>query len=50
MGLTGVVSKAFLFGFNGTEVHGLQRFLEILESRRDPAKRKTGLITGMMLL
>jgi monolysocardiolipin acyltransferase len=48
MGMTGVLSKAFLYGFNKVEVTGLTRFLDILDSRRDPANRKRGLLTGAM--
>jgi monolysocardiolipin acyltransferase len=46
MGMTGVLSKVFLYGFNRVEVTGLSRFLDLLESRRDPAKRQRGLLTG----
>ncbi|GAB1320259.1 Lyso-phosphatidylcholine acyltransferase [Madurella fahalii] len=45
MGMTGVISKCFLYGFNKVEVTGLSRFLELLESRRDPARRQRGLLT-----
>ncbi|KAK4123382.1 acyltransferase-like protein [Parathielavia appendiculata] len=45
MGVTGVLSKFFLYGFNRVEVTGLSRFLELLESRKDPAKRQRGLLT-----
>lgn len=46
LGVSSCISKAFLFGLNKTEVYGLQRFLDILDSRADPAKRQRGLITG----
>ncbi|KAK4156747.1 hypothetical protein C8A00DRAFT_40869 [Chaetomidium leptoderma] len=45
MGLTGVVSKCFLYGLNRVEVTGLSRFLDILDSRKDPAARQRGLLT-----
>ncbi|KAL2164217.1 hypothetical protein VTH06DRAFT_3433 [Thermothelomyces fergusii] len=45
MGMTGVLSKCFLYGFNRVEVTGLSRFLDILDSRRDPANRRRGLLT-----
>ncbi|KAL2140800.1 hypothetical protein VTI28DRAFT_3234 [Corynascus sepedonium] len=45
MGMTGVLSKCFLYGFNRVEVTGLSRFLDILDSRKDPAKRQRGLLT-----
>ena len=48
MGMTGVISRVFLYGFNKVEVHGLDRFLELLNSRKDPANRKRGLLTGML--
>lgn len=47
MGMSTAISKAFLYGCNKVEVHGLQRFLEVLDSRADSAKRQRGLITGM---
>lgn len=46
MGATGILSKAFLYGLNRVEVNGLSRFLDILDSRKDPAKRERGLLTG----
>lgn len=49
MGMTGVISRCFLYGFNKVEVTGLSRFLELLESRKDPAKRERGLLTGAAL-
>ncbi|KAL1843699.1 hypothetical protein VTJ49DRAFT_399 [Mycothermus thermophilus] len=45
MGMTGVLSKWFLYGFNRVEVTGFSRFLDVLESRRDPAQRQRGLLT-----
>lgn len=46
MGVTGTLSRMFLFGVNTTEVHGLGGFLELLEQRRDIDNRRRGLITG----
>jgi len=46
MGLTGILSRGFLRGLNTVEVAGLSRFVELLESRQDPEKRKRGLLTG----
>lgn len=46
MGVTGTISRLFLFGANTSEVHGLDDFLELLEQRRDVNNRKRGLITG----
>ncbi|KAK1756051.1 hypothetical protein QBC47DRAFT_378951 [Echria macrotheca] len=45
MGVTGIISRSFLYGLNSVEVTGLSRFLEILETRKDPEKRKRGLLT-----
>lgn len=46
MGLTTTTSKVFLYGLNRVEVTGLDKFVELLESRRDPFERERGLITG----
>ncbi|KAI1504268.1 hypothetical protein F5X99DRAFT_373066 [Biscogniauxia marginata] len=45
MGLTGSLSRGFLYGLNSVEVVGLQRFLDILDQREDIEKRQRGLIT-----
>ncbi|KAB5569979.1 acyltransferase-like protein [Coniochaeta sp. 2T2.1] len=45
LGVSSCISKTFLFGLNKTEVYGLQRFLEMVDDREDPAKRTKGLIT-----
>ncbi|KAH8889314.1 hypothetical protein GQ53DRAFT_690492 [Thozetella sp. PMI_491] len=45
MGMTGLVSKCFLFGLNRVDVVGLPRFLELLDGRQDPDRRQRGLIT-----
>lgn len=46
MGLTAALSRGFLYGLNSVEVIGLQRFLDLLDSRKDVEKRQRGLITG----
>lgn len=46
MGLTGSLSRTFLFGLNRTEVIGLDRFVDVLEKRKDVNERERGLITG----
>lgn len=46
MGLTGVISRTFLYGFNDIEVKGLDRFKALLDSREDPERRERGLLTG----
>ncbi|KAK1828430.1 acyltransferase [Podospora conica] len=45
MGLTGLISRGFLLGLNSVEVIGLDKFLALLDSRRDPEKRERGLLT-----
>lgn len=46
MGWTGSISRGFLYGLNSTEAIGLDRFLEILDNRKDFGERERGLITG----
>ena len=46
IGAAGSISRAFLYGLNKTEAPGLDRFLEVIESRRDVQKRTRGLLTG----
>ena len=46
----GALCRSFLLAANTTEVHGLESFMKLLESRKDPATRKRGLITGMALV
>ncbi|KAI1326019.1 acyltransferase [Xylariaceae sp. FL0255] len=45
MGLTASLSRVFIYGLNSVEVTGLQRFLDILDRRKDVEKRERGLIT-----
>lgn len=42
----GALCRGFLLGLSKLEVNGLERFTELLDSRRDPSKRTRGLITG----
>jgi monolysocardiolipin acyltransferase len=49
MGLTGSLSRGFLYGLNYIEVIGLDRFLETLDKRNDITQRERGLITGTEL-
>jgi monolysocardiolipin acyltransferase len=46
MGATAAASRAFLYTLNSVEVTGLQRFLDILDKRKDTERRERGLITG----
>lgn len=50
MGLTGAICRVVMFGANKTEVHGLDRFLELLDEKRDIDSRQRGLITGKVSL
>jgi monolysocardiolipin acyltransferase len=45
MGLVGLLSKGFLYGFNRVETEGLEDFLKILDSRKGSG-RKRGLVTA----
>ena len=38
--------RGFLYGLSHPEVNGLESFLEVIESRKDPAQRSRGLLTG----
>ena len=46
LGFVGVLTKAFMYGMNTFEVHGLDNFVALLDSRQDVQSRKRGLITG----
>lgn len=46
MGLTGALSRGFLYGLNKTETVGLDKFLQTLDKRKDVEGRERGLITG----
>ncbi|RYP02669.1 hypothetical protein DL765_010704 [Monosporascus sp. GIB2] len=45
MGLTAALSRGFIYTFNSVEVTGLQKFLDLLDKRKDVASRERGLIT-----
>lgn len=47
IGVVGFLSRSFLYALNRTEVRGLDRFLEVLDSRKDEKARKRGLVTGI---
>ena len=49
MGVTGTLSRLFLLGANTTEIHGLDKFLGLLDQRHDVEKRERGLITGKLI-
>ncbi|MCJ1243544.1 hypothetical protein MMC30_000741 [Trapelia coarctata] len=45
MGVAGALSRIFVHGASSTEVHGLDRFLQLLDKRSDIDRRKRGLLT-----
>ncbi|KAI0906752.1 acyltransferase [Ustulina deusta] len=45
MGLTASLSRVFIYGLNSVEVTGLQRFLDMLDKRKDVNRRQRGLLT-----
>jgi monolysocardiolipin acyltransferase len=50
MGLTGGLCRAFYYGLNNVETVGLDKFLKILDRRKDIEGRERGLVTGMIAL
>lgn len=46
MGAVGSITRVVLFGANRTEVHGLEKFLELLDGKRNIEGRQRGLVTG----
>ncbi|RAK94862.1 uncharacterized protein BO80DRAFT_370169 [Aspergillus ibericus CBS 121593] len=40
--------RSFLYVCSRPEVHGLDSFLELLDSRADPTQRTRGLLTGTL--
>ena len=49
MGATAMLSRGFLYGFNTVEISGMDRFLQVLDRRKDVSQRERGLITGKSL-
>lgn len=45
LGAVAAICRVAMFGGNTTKVHGLDRFLGLLDSRKDVEKRERGLIT-----
>ncbi|QIX00515.1 hypothetical protein AMS68_006032 [Peltaster fructicola] len=45
IGVVGLLCRSFLFALNRTEVYGLEKFLHLVDSRKDPEQRQRGLIT-----
>ena len=46
MGVSGFLTRVFMYGANSMETHGLDGFLNLVDERRDIDKRQRGLITG----
>lgn len=46
-GATSILCRSFLLGLNNTETVGLDKFLEVLDARKDVEKRNRGLLTGI---
>ena len=46
MGVTGSLFRGLMYGANQLEVHGLEKFLQVLDGRKDVKARERGLITG----
>lgn len=44
----GALCRTFLFAASTTEVHGLESFMKLLDSREDYTTRKRGLLTGIL--
>ncbi|KAL6716847.1 Lyso-phosphatidylcholine acyltransferase [Lecanora helva] len=49
MGITGMLTNAFMHVLNTQNTHGLECFLDLLDQRADPNARQRGLITGQTL-
>ncbi|KAF2804005.1 uncharacterized protein BDZ99DRAFT_426178 [Mytilinidion resinicola] len=45
MAVVGLLSRGFLYGLSRTETHGLDRFLKLLDERKDVEGRQRGLVT-----
>jgi len=48
-GVSGLICRGFMLGFNRLEVNGGEKFRELLDERADVEGRTKGLITGMLL-
>jgi monolysocardiolipin acyltransferase len=46
VGIVGFLCRSVLYTLNRTEVRGLERFLQILDGRKDEKARTKGLVTG----
>lgn len=47
MGMTGAISKAFLYGLNSVKTENLSSFLNLLDHRRS-SQAQQGLLTGTL--
>ena len=50
MGIMGSLTRLFMHGANTQDSHGLDHFLELVDSREDPSRRQNGLITGLCIM
>lgn len=48
-GVSGLICRGFMLGFNRMEANGGDKFQELLDERADVDGRTRGLITGMLL-
>ena len=46
MGVVGLLSRGFLAGLSNLEVNGMDKFLQLLDERKDVQGRQRGLVTG----
>lgn len=46
MGVIGILTRTFMYGANSMETHGVDKFLNLVDERRDIDQRQRGLITG----
>lgn len=45
MGAVGILVRSFMYGLSRPQVNGLDKFLELLDERRNVNERQRGLIT-----
>lgn len=50
MTFIGSLSRFFMNGPNRQRVHGLEKFMDLLDDREDESARKRGLITGSHII
>ena len=50
MGVSGFLARVFYTGLNSVEVHGLDKFLDLLDRRKDIEGRERGLLTSKLIV